>query len=302
MTFGILCLVLFFLIVALWVQKNGKSFIKSKAAQIFKVPVTVENVDFIFPVGMRLTGLDIPGLLFAPQADIQLGVIALFNGSLELNDVRLTGPVVTIHHGLDQHAPIETAGQKPGVVLTGDRQDVRAKVLIHRLSLHEGRFHFPGRDHDDPIDVYLKDVRLTARDVPLSGQDLDSAFDLSATIMGDGLPVSGDGITARGTVNWPRRDMDADVSMTGPDGNTDIEAKLNSRNNDLKVQGHMKTAQILKAPQKDQGTVADALLGAVDASGMGLDMQFSFATHMDRWELRNIDFSGNLSPSLKSNK
>lgn len=291
-------LLLFFCIAFIWVAYNGKAFIESRAGDLFRRPVTVEEVEFVLPLGVRIRDLNVSGLLFSPEAFVQFGWNALLSGAVELREVALTKPVLTLHRSIDNRilwTPDETALNAAPADLPESDAKSGIKAVIRLLTVDGGKVLFPSHDDQKALDLFIQDVQLTAKNVPLSGQSQDAAFELKGKLIGDDIPFSGNTVKADGTVNWPARNMDALVSVINDQNKSDLEVRLTSRNNDMMVEGHVKSAQAFQSGHPQDASVGNVLLDAVNASGMGFEMEFSFPTKMDRWELRNIEFSGNLN-------
>lgn len=299
----VIVLVVFFITCFIVIRFNGKSLIESRASAILKRPVTVGEASFIFPNGVHLKDLNVEGLLFAPDAQARFSLTAFLDKNFELDEVRLDGPVLTLHRTKDnqivwgghheaEDVPAKSADAAPSAGETG------IKTAIRSLNVFKGQIHFPGHEDEGAPSVSVHNVQLSAKNVPLSGQPADTSFDCTGKIAGDGLPLAGDEVKGNGIINWPLRNMDADFSFLNPDGKADLEVKLNSRNNEMMVKGHLKTATVFDSKKQNGSSGENILLEALDQSKMALDMEFSFPTRMDRWELRNIEFSGNLNASI----
>ena len=64
----------------------------------------------------------------------------------------------------------------------------------------------------------------------------------------------------------------------------------------MTVHGRMKSQPLTQQDNGSNGeTASDAITAFLQKSALAMDMDFTFVTQMDRLELRNIDFSGNLS-------
>ena len=298
-----LCLVLvFFISLIFFVRSQGKAFIEKQASLMFQRPVTVDGVRFVFPMSVHLTDLNVQGLLFVPDAQVRCSPTEFFSGNFQLAEVSLDAPVLTLHRSRDnqiiwaEHYEADT--KQTGFVPTGSVpiNGGAIKAVIGRLKVADGQIYFPRHEDQGSFDVSVHDIALTAWNVPLSGQSVDVNFDFAGKIIADQLPLAGDLLKSKGTINWPKRNMDATVFFVNPQGNTDFEVSLNSRNNDMMVRGHLKTkSTAIKAGNQGDRPMENALLNAVQKTGMTLDLDFSFPMKMDQWELRNIDFSGNLS-------
>jgi hypothetical protein len=294
---AVLILALFFVSLVVWCRWYGKSVIERRASVVLNRPVSVEQVEVAFPWALRLTGLNIEGLLWADQAEIKGGLWSPA-GALRLSRVELTRPVLTIHRSPDNQ--IIWSEDKGGSAVAGTgRSDSRPmNAVIDMLLVTDGQIHFPSHaSQDDEPDLSLSGVRLLAKNVPLSGQPLDVGFEFWGKMEGD-VPFAGDGLKGAGWINWPGRNMDATFGVVNPQGKVDLEVNLSSRNNAMTARGHIKTRRMsLKTGEKEDNAVEDVVLDAIRSAGLELNLDFSLSTKMDQWELRNIEFSGNLNAS-----
>ena len=299
----VIVLVVFFISLVVFIRLQGKDFIERQAGAILHRPVTIDQAQFVFPMGVDLTDLNIEGLLFAPEARVRFNLFALLGGGFRLAEVKLEAPVLTLHQTGDHqilwsgnekiNAPAEPQTKaKPAASTHG------VKAAIDQLIVTNGTIDFPSHEDDDPFNVSLQKISLTASNIPLSGQSMDVGFMVEGTILDDRDFLAGSRFKGNGSLNWQKRNMDADFTAVNAQGNVDVKAHLSSQNNDMTVQGHLKTAQAtLDNTAQKTGLNDNFWTAAVGKAGMALDMNFSFPMKMDRWELRNIDFSGNLSAS-----
>jgi len=262
-------------------------------------PVTVEKVEFAFPGVLRLTGLNIEGLLWAESAEITGSPLTFWGNKLSLSRVALKESVLTLHRTSDRRIVWAEHYDEPAALPAPGPQQHSIQAVIDELTVRNGAIHFPGHDSEDgAFEFSLGAVDLTARHVPLSGQAIDVGFDFWGRIEGDGIPFAGDGLKGSGWINWPARNMNATFGVVNPQGKIDLEVNMNSKNNDLMVRGHLKTRRMaLKSGEQADNAMEHLLLDSIQAAGMEINLDFSFPAKMDRWELRNIEFSGNLNAS-----
>jgi uncharacterized protein involved in outer membrane biogenesis len=299
----VILLFVFFISLVVFIRFQGKNFIERQAGAILQRLVTIDQADFIFPMGVHLTDLSIEGLLFAPEAQVRCDLFALLGGRIRLAEVKLEAPVLTLHR-TGGHQILWSGHDEPNVP-TGSQTNVKPAASTHgiqaaidKLTVTDGKIDFPSHEDEDSFNVSLQKIVLIASNVPLSGQSMDVGFMVQGTILDGRDVLSGSPFNGNGTLNWPKRNMDADLTVVNLQGNMDVKAHLSSQNNDMIVQGHLKTAQAApdNAAQKT-GLNDNLLTAAVQKAGMTIEMNFSFPMKMDRWELRNIDFSGNLIAS-----
>jgi hypothetical protein len=294
---AVLILVLFFVSLLVWCRWYGKSAIERRASVVLERSVKVEHVELVFPFALRVTGLDVQGLLWAEQAEIR-GGFWLWGRTLRLSQVELTRPVLTVHRTSDNQVLWADYHGNPSAALSDHASPPVMDAGIDVLIVTDGQIHFPSHaDQEDNPVLSLSGVRLLARNVPLSQQPFDVGFQFWGRIEGE-VPFSGDGLKGSGLINWPQRNMDATLAVVNPQGKIDVEVNLHARNNAMTVRGHLKTRRMsLKTTQEDEVAVDDVILEAIRSAGLELNLDFSLVTKMDQWELRNIEFSGNLNAS-----
>ncbi len=299
----IVCVV-FFISCAVLIRLKGKELIEGRASAMLDRPVTIAKASFIFPIGVHLTDLNIEGLLFAPVAEVRCSLMAFLGRNFELSEVLMDGPILTLHRGADnqiiwdahkeaEHVPAESSAAKPMAA-----NGAKLNTVIRSLNVYNGQIHFPGHEANYAWNVSVHNVHLTARNVPLSGQPADTAFDCQGELAGEDFPLAGDTVKGHGLINWPLRNMEASFIFENIKGETDLEVELASKDNAMMVQGHLKTNKMFDAGKKDASSGDNLFMDALNKSNMAIDMDFSFPTRMDRWELSNIEFSGNLNASI----
>lgn len=294
----ILC-ILFFISVFVLVRFQGKALFEQRASVVFQRPVTIEQVQFVVPSGLELTDLNIEGLLFAPKAQVSWDWMSILK-TLSLSEVKLNAPVLTLHRGHDnrilwsekQGHPQQSPSQEEQ---KSNTTGLTTTAVVQKLVVTGGKILFPSHEETDALDVSLQNVDLTASNVPLSGQAADVSFVIAANVVDGEHFLAESRLKGQGSLNWQERNMDADFVLEKLKGGMDVQVHMESLHNDMKVSGHVKT----KPPAHDQTIDAqepeDFLMAAMGKAGMTVEMNFSFPMKMDQWELRNLDFSGNLS-------
>jgi hypothetical protein len=298
---GIFVFCLFFVSVVLWIRVNGKAAVERRASLMLYRPVTVSEVHLAFPLVLMLKDVNVEGLLWVKEAQVHCDLLTFFGKKFRLTRVELTDPVLTLHRTEDRqiiwagHGDGETPVKNAPSKTAGQGHPVEA--VIEAMSVVNGQIHFPSHSsEDDAFEFSLSRVHLKAKNVPLSGQAVDVGFDFWGRIEGDTVPFAGDNLKGAGWINWPARNMDATFGVVNPRGKLDVEVNLNARNNETMVRGRLKTRRMnLKSLGPNTESMENLLLDAIHTAGMEVNLEFSFATKMDQWELRNIDFSGNLN-------
>jgi hypothetical protein len=297
----------FFISLIVFIRLQGKNFIERQAGAILQRPILIDQAQFIFPMGVHLTNLNIEGLLFAPAAQVSCDLLAFLGGRFRLAEVKLEDPVLTLHQTGDHQ--ILWFGHNEANVPVGSQIKVKPAASTHgiqaaidKLIVTNGTIDFPNHEIGDSFNVSLQKIALRALNVPLSGQSMDVGFYMEGTILDSRDFLAGSRFKGNGTLNWQKRNMDADFTAVNAQGKMDVTAHLSSQNNDMLVRGHLNVAKAApNSAAQETGFNDNFLTAAVQNAGMAIDMNFSFPMKMDRWELRNIDFSGSLSASSEGN-
>ena len=297
---GLILAIVFFISLFLVIRFQGKAFILKKAQAVFNRPVSVDEVNYVFPAGIQLENLNIQGLLFAESARIDAGPGLLRDGEITLDQVTLKEAVLTLHMDKDNHIHWKEEPVSGTVAALAANAAHHQKAVIRDLSVIQGKIIFPGHEQASAVEVYLTDITIAAQNVPLTGQPADTLFNISGRFL-DGQPqTAGNAFKAAGSFNWSKRNLLADATVDGWRDQFDVDLKAASVNNDMTVQGHMKSRKEAADKAGDNGNDStDLLKNLMKNSSLAVDMNFAFAMKMDRWELRNVDFSGNLSASKK---
>jgi len=300
LTVDILLVVVFFVSLILWVRMDGKAFVERRASLMLGRPVSVERVRIVFPGILRLDDLNVEGLLWADAVEVRGNPLSFWGREFHLGQVSLEKPILTLHRTKDQqivwgpHALENAAG---AAVATPPGHHIQPVIDV--LMVTNGQVFFPSHAGDDEaLEFSLSRVEMTARNVPLSGQAADVGFNVLGRVEGTGIPLAQDSVKGSGWINWPQRNMDATFDVVNQQGKIDIELNLNAKNNDMMVRGRVKTRRMnLKSGEPSERSMEHLLLDAIQSAGLEVNLEFSLQTKMDRWELKNIDFSGNLNAS-----
>ncbi|MBL8013611.1 MAG: hypothetical protein JNN05_07155 [Candidatus Omnitrophica bacterium] len=294
--FIVVCALLFFVSLVVFLKFQGKALMERKLGSLFHGSVTVGAVGYEFPFGINTTDLNVDGLLFSPDAHVR-GDLNLFSvNRWGIKEVELDEAVLTLHPDpqgvLDWH-PNSSSGAKPDAQVRS--VPALPSGVIKKLVVTRGRIGFPSHNADEAMRVSLTDVELTAFNISLGSGDSRVPFTMIGRIL-DGEAFSGPNqFQATGWVNWQKRDLLASAHVAELRGNMDVSLQARSQSNQLTVTGNIKA----KPSENSPGSEAkDALSVIFQQAQMAVDLTFSFNTLLDHWELRNIDFSGNLSPSV----
>lgn len=287
------------------IRLQGKAIILNKLQQVFNRPVTVDDVRYVFPFGIRLNQLNIEGILFAPQVHLSFSSSLFDFKNVQLSYVLLDDAVVTVHRQEDAHASqINLSNAQPSQADDTVLSKASAVGLrIETIAINNGSIVFPSHQSSNPMFFTLKEVNLKAHNIYFSTDAPDVSFELTARIL-DGDHFSGPNqLKGQGWFNWPKRNMSAKATVSQWRGNADVDLQIDSQNNQMLLKGHLKSqpAAVEDASLRAE-SANDIVANLFPSASMALDMNFSLQTQMDKWELRNIEFSGNVGTSLDSGK
>ena len=144
-------------------------------------------------------------------------------------------------------------------------------------------------------------LQATLQNITLPALDSDASFTLNGLLTVNALQTA---LQAHGTLNWKKRNLNADGSIRQKDSKNNVTARLEAVANNLTAQGTMKMEEPLK-----EHFSGNALLQALDNyfqqafqnGATAFTTHFSFKTKLDHPEVDTITFSGALAGTPKKN-
>ncbi len=320
-----------FIIVVFWaasvvVNLYGKRMVESTLSQALQKTVTVKGVQFLFPFGVRVDGIDVKDI-----GQIEKVVIQLAGGGpqkIVLSEVKVINPdIVITQRDLPKAQPFEVVPEITAVkdvlvfsnvkkYLSEDKgkteTKVKKQIIVKHLAVKNGQIQFKGFFPEKGWQPEAQKVSLTAHALSYPLQADETCFQVQGVVGGEDIPFLGSRVKGQGRVNFLKKDMDATLALIGNDGRVGLAADFKSIANDMVVTGSVKLAQMgrqskmIDREESGAGVVFDAL----GAFGVDVGMNFSFKTEMDDFKVGAVamkgtvgygkDSSGNVKDELKS--
>lgn len=120
-------------------------------------------------------------------------------------------------------------------------------------------------------------------------------FNIDGILSGFDGRLTNEKLTASGWADLYKKDMKAQVQLTGMNGQVGLTADLVSVKNDMIVKGKMSLAfQAQTSPSKNEKSKSfeDFFVQTLQSSGMDVNLKFHFKTKMDKFDVGEISISG----------
>ncbi len=304
--FSVGCVFIFYL----FFNSLGQGFLERQLTAAFGQLVTLEYLRVNPPFGLVCDEVKVGNLFHAKSMRISFGFPDLSGRQLNINSVDLVEPVLTLvrTQGLEwkmagtaaQPNPA-SSNQLPSEPKEKDKAPRATGIWINELRAHRGTVNLMDEGHGNNFQMQLHDLELTFKKFAIPLQPVNSEFDLTAAILKTPTPFSGSKLQARGWINYPEKNMNADVKLLDPQGKDSLQATLNSIHDDLTVNGKVKIKNIITGLKPESTKSADSPLNfeemffsAVQSSGVEIEASFYFQTKLDRFEIGAVSFSGNM--------
>ena len=312
-----------FVSVYLFVKVNGKQLLVEKLSSALGRPLVVADVRFVFPWGIKITGLEIKGLEEIKEAWVQMNPLDLFRNTLRISFLKLDEPHLTIHRDQEKHirwgdGPLENPVYlsngaavaasvttdnpvlEPAEVKNSKREVSKTPVrlLIDHLVITNGRLKIADYRREKPFQMAFNPVDLEAKGISVPWEPMDTRYVLRALIEKSGMPLSGSRLESQGWINFLTKNMDSTVRVSESSGKEVLLADLKAKNNDVTVKGRLQLANLaagFKVEENERSSAfQDILLSGIQSSGLDIAANFDFKAKMDDFEIDKIFFSGNL--------
>ena len=85
----------------IYIKLNGRPWLITTLTQVFEQPVGLKDIHFLFPLGARITDLNVGGILEVKDVQFQIGLPDLLHQRFHLLLLNLSEPVATIQRSAD---------------------------------------------------------------------------------------------------------------------------------------------------------------------------------------------------------
>ena len=301
----------------IYVRLNGRELVTGSLSQAFNTPVTVDDIHFLFPFGIRISRLKVTGKMEVKDVQLQMGIPDFFHQRWHILFMNLSEPVMNIQRTKDLRFVVENRAPIPVPSPTKTQAEISAehadgqglkavpqekkkfgslRLMVDYLLVEGGKVDFTDYSRDKDFHLTVQDVKLKARGVAVPSEVVDTRFDLAAVVVKEDSPFSGSRIETRGWANFKKKNMQAKVDVFDREGKSALGARLESKNNDMRVRGRIQMKNfIAKSEIKlNSSSVKDFLFSALRSSEVEIAADFDFRTRMDNFQIDSIAFSGNL--------
>lgn len=126
-------------------------------------------------------------------------------------------------------------------------------------------------------------------------RSVKTEFNVAGILSGFDGRLTNEKLTASGWADFYKKDMKAQMQLTGMNGQVGLTADLVSVKNDMTVKGKMSLAfqsQTLPSKKEKSKSFEDFFVQTLQSSGMDVNLKFQFKTKMDKFDVGEISISG----------
>jgi uncharacterized protein involved in outer membrane biogenesis len=324
----LLLFVMVFIGASIFISLKGKAIAISKLEEALNKEVTIGSIAVSFPLDLKISDLDIRGLLKAEEIYVSFGVIDLLRKNIVLPGLRLLRPQLNIERKTAQQGlfrDIKLGEQRRSdngrnyLVLASDTRTVSSdapmSILIKKLVVKKGRVHFTDRTLGQRIfELDIDDINLEARGVSFPVASGSMQFKLSAQIITDKEASRSAGIEGSGWIDFMRKDMQGSIQITDLDGthfrpyyrrffsenlksaDINFKADLVARDNDLTADCNLAIKNLLfEEPEVTQAkglTFLDIIGSSIAKRSRDINLNFVINTKLDNPKIDSAQIKG----------
>lgn len=286
-----------------YIRLEGKHLFEKQLVRFFGQPVEVDDVRYLFPVGIRLIGLKIHNVLDVQDVRLHLRVPFLLKKYFVIARLELYWPVFHLVRYGDKQVDFG------GVYLKREEEKFRTQstqaqsrifqgIIVDILSIEDGEVMIVDLAVDDPVKYEVTEMKGKAMQAVYPLENRQIRFDVRGLVRSTGgksfLTLAD--VNAMGWMNWPARAMDVEVVISQPAG-LSARMTVKGKDNQAQVEGRFEVDMTNAAvsgvakelPTSDLGEV---VLGAMRASQSKLALNIHFETEMDAFSFGLVDFQG----------
>ncbi|MFH0790818.1 MAG: DUF748 domain-containing protein [Candidatus Omnitrophota bacterium] len=297
-----------FVCFSVFVALFGKKIVVSQIEQNLKLKTSLESISLGLPFSVKLTNLEIGGLLRAERISFYPNILGLFAGKIVLSGLTVINPVINLERSSDGSFNLPEFEQKaspPPVLLTG-------------LVIKKGRIVFTDKKiNPQGYQIIADNIDIEISKVMLPPTSLNTKFKLTASFMDSKAAALGNARFS-GWVDFGPKNMDADLEIDGLDvtyfvpycGNfisdkkllsarLNLKSQMKAENNDLAVLSNLRLSDLAYAKDQDQTEkgvskfelAMNTLDLFTDTEG-NLNLEFTINTKLDKPGINIADLKG----------
>jgi len=302
---------IFFFGIYIYIKANGKAIFERELGLALNRQVNVQDVRFIFPVGLRVDGLKIKGLLHAKEVRVRLGFPVILGKEHIISSVVFIQPLIVLQREEESKILVidpvfkgekKDRAEQGGVEekdqsLTDEiEKELGAGFFIDHLEIQDGTIDFSDYSKEKEIKLTIKDINLKAETFAFPLEPVNTRFHFSASILNNYQSFSGSQVEGEGWINFLKRDMEGGLEIIEPNGKISLKADLKSVDNELTVVGKLNINSLASSRKKSEEgedfSLDDFILGALQSASIEINVDFVIKTKLDDINLNSIAFTG----------
>jgi hypothetical protein len=305
-------LIIFFVLLAfiltgayVYLRVKGKDLVVARMEEQLGRKISFKSVGFSYPLTIKIYGLDIEGYGSAKATSLSLNLAHLFLGEIYFNAVELIEPCVVFTHSSQDKVSFIPAIAQPrqeqrSCVKCAPAKEKKKDIVIfaRKITIRSGSlevYQSSGSGAQALAQVKNIDAQIDNIAFPVL-KPLKTEFSCTAIATGFGGRLDNEELKISGWADFFKKDMLAQLKITGAGGQVGLKADLSSTNNDMLVKGSMKLSFQSKAVPDNREKNFEALfVQALQSSGADVDLSFQFKTKMDDFRASKISLSGELN-------
>ncbi|MCA9404991.1 MAG: hypothetical protein KC684_00500, partial [Candidatus Omnitrophica bacterium] len=273
----------------------------------------IGSVRYKFPARVQIRQVAVDGIYLYSKTEIDIAMDSLFHNELRLSHVVLSKPSMLIKrkkNGKFYFSHTSTSNSQTEIPrLSHITSNIKAsspanlqkgKITIENFEVQEGTLVFIDENkmnHDvlDLSHIQLKDLEFQFDEFHVPLQSEQVYYRISAKLVSQSDPAA-KWVTGKGWINVVDKDMEGVVQVARDDQTPIIGAEISADNNVMTVKGNVDIQNIWKIKKIDSevSKVGEILANNLTSIGVGVNLNFSFETALDNFEVKNIAFSGDL--------
>jgi len=300
--------------VYIFFRLHGKELCEQKLSRALKRDVTITQVRFVFPLGLRLDEVTVQGVLKAKELRAYLGLASFVGKEIVLSHLTINEPLFALIKRQGSalsicdigaaNQPVEATAalaiplshKFDNSSSTGPSKKGGRAFLIEDMTVSRGRVDFFDFSKEEPFQATLDQIEAKASAIPYPLRSMDTKFHLTAFLKGAKIPFAGGRLETKGWVNILEHNMKGTLEIAEGSGRVQLSADVEAVNNDMTIQGRVDLSHLRTSPQEDTNTtsksVDELILGALTNSGISLTANFNIKTKLDDIQLNTISFGG----------
>lgn len=288
---------------------RGKSLLEERLSAFCQRPVTLSGARLTFPLGLRVEDLLIPQIVQAKSVDAHFSIWQIFSKPFKLGALQFYDATFFVVHTKDRRLlweglyflPVIPQPPREGKKLdlgSKPSQVKRRGIIIGNLEVENGRLHYREFAGEKELRGELQKVQLRAHNVsyPLLARKI--RFKGTGLILCKEMPFSGQNLEVDGWVDFKKLDMDSYLKLFESNGKVGATVHVHSAKNDMTVSGKMNLGMLgstMKTKNVSEFSFQDFALGALQNSGLDIDLNFSFRTQMNNFQIDKISLNGEVN-------